>query len=129
MKKYLKVLLIEDDDIFNFIHNNLLLKFEKVKKVEFANNGREALKHFDRPYIDIPEVIFLDLDMPLMNGFDFIDEIKRNHHHVLELSRIYVLTSSISKKDYEKCQEYGLSGYLIKPLTVEDLKVIFDHIE
>lgn len=124
IRKIKSILLIDDDELFNFIHLTLLKNFKNVEKIEIAVNGKDALKFFQEKYFEIPEIVFIDIDMPNMNGFEFLQEIHKNHKYVFETTKFYMLTSSDNLSDINKAKEFNLSGYLIKPLTKEHLKEI-----
>lgn len=116
MKK-LKILLIEDDEIER-------MKFAKVASNQWgiaiieAENGERALDILDQ--IELPNLIVLDLNMPKINGVEFLKILKTNK--ALQYIPIVVMSTSNNHNDIKKCYEIGVSGYMIKPLHYEDYK-------
>lgn len=115
----LETLIVDDDLVFVLIHKNLL----QVCKVgsQFTNclDGEEALRYLDKEYD--PEnhyLILLDIKMPIMNGWEFLDAIQnRDYQHNLS---VVILTSSTDIEDKKKAYTYSqVVHYVEKPLTVE----------
>ncbi len=113
----LKILLIEDDAIEVMKFKRVLSKFEVNHEVIEANNGEEAqqiLTEKDK----LPSIILLDLNMPKVNGIEFLAELKNNKE--LQYIPVVVLTTSSNYKDLKRCYELGIAGYIIKPLKYEE---------
>lgn len=113
----LRFLLIEDDEIER-------LKFDRVmKKNNFdhflleAKNGEEALEILEDNK-KLPDLIFLDLNMPKMNGLEFLKILKSNQE--LKHIPIVILSTSSYFQDLKECYKIGIAGYIIKPLKYED---------
>lgn len=121
----MRTFLIDDDNLGNYLTESLLRVegfSSSVQTFESAENALEVLQQ--RP-AELPEVIFLDLKMPVMNGWQFLDalapyaDVLRDHCH------IYILTSSLALSDLEKAKTYELVTRLIhKPIDVEELRTI-----
>jgi CheY-like chemotaxis protein len=116
MKK-LKILLIEDDEIERMKFSKVASKMGNHIIIE-AENGEKALTILDQ--IDSPNLIILDLNMPKVNGVEFLKILKTNAQ--LQYIPILVMSSSNNHNDIKKCYEIGVSGYMIKPLRYEDYK-------
>lgn len=117
------ILLIDDEYVSNLIISKYLgtLGFSNI---EIKTNGQEALSFFAENSKNIPTIIFLDLRMPIMDGFEFLDEISKADIDISR-SKIYVLTSSINPLDMEKAKNYNLiSGFIQKPIHPDKLKAI-----
>ena len=105
---------------------------EIMNEVHFANhlitytNGKEALDDLSEKIKDAastPEVIFLDINMPVMDGWEFLDEFSKIEP--AKKIHIYVLTSSEDPEDTVKAEKYkSIAGYIVKPVTEEKLKEI-----
>jgi len=117
MKRALNILLIEDDAIEVMKLNRTVSSLQLNHSIVEANNGEEALvklRSGDNP----PDVILLDLNMPKMNGIEFLKVLKgdKSINHI----PIIILTTSNNKKDLLSCYKIGISGYISKPLKYDD---------
>ncbi len=133
MKKKLNcVLLVDDDNDCNYLHRRLLNKMGCTELVQVAVDGREALD-FLTSTIDgkhpVPAVIFLDINMPRMNGWDFLEEYKNLDEALKAKIVLVMLTTSLNPDDRERAKNYGdVSGFHNKYLTKETLnKILNDH--
>jgi CheY-like chemotaxis protein len=122
MYKFKSVLLVDDDYVSNFIADHLLSKLNVCENVTFCRNGDEALK-FLNDCEHFPELIFLDINMPVMDGFEFI-EIFRDLNLDKNKTRIIIYTASFREKDIEVLRQIGFKDFIIKPLTEEKLQEV-----
>ncbi len=113
----LKILLIEDDEIERMKFARVASKLGNHSIVE-ATNGERALEVLEQ--IELPNLIILDLNMPKINGVEFLKLLKSNKK--LRYMPIVVMSSSNNYTDIKKCYEIGVSGYMIKPLHYDDYK-------
>jgi len=113
----LKILLIEDDEIERMKFSRVASKMGNHTIIE-AENGERALDTLDQ--IESPNLIVLDLNMPKINGIEFLRILKNNSS--LNYIPIIVMSTSNNRNDIKKCYEIGVSGYMIKPLHYEDYK-------
>ena len=113
----LKILLIEDDAIEVMKFKRVLSNFQVNHEVIEANNGEEA-QHLLNQKDKLPSIILLDLNMPKVNGIEFLTELKNNEE--LKYIPVVILTTSSNYKDLKKCYEIGIAGYVIKPLKYEE---------
>ena len=115
-KDTLKILLIEDDDIDVMSIKRILKKKSIVNELVVAKDGIEALDILrgsnGTEKISPPKIILLDLNMPRMNGLEFLEEIRNDE--ILQSSIVFVLTTSNSDED--KCNAYkkNIAGYILK---------------
>ncbi len=110
------ILLVEDDDTDAFIARTLLLRQEPGLKIERLNHGLEAQRYLNE-LKDMPSLIILDLNMPFLNGREFLKEL-RSYPEGSECE-VVVLSSSENKEDLRQCKELGVTHYFIKPLTLD----------
>ena len=117
MKRELKILLIEDDTIELMKLNRAMLSLNMNHKVTEVNNGEDALELLlNKEYY--PDIILLDLNMPKINGIEFLSILKTNES--LKFIPTIILTTSSNKKDLLECYNIGIAGYVQKPLKYED---------
>lgn len=125
MKNHDYILFVEDDPIMIFLLQSQLRrnKPEYLKHFVTKNNGKEALEHLTAsitPITRLPKLILLDLNMPIMNGWDFLEAIDQDQK--LSKIPIIILTSSVDRADRERSQLYSsVIAYKTKPLSGEDL--------
>lgn len=125
MNRLLNILFIEDDTVEVMKFNRVLSTMNVNYKVIEANNGEEALtilkvKEF------IPDIIVLDLNMPKMNGIEFISILKADEY--LKYIPAIILTTSNNRKDVLECYRIGIAGYLIKPLKYKDYESLITRL-
>ena len=113
----LKVLLIEDDMIEVMKLNRTIASLKLDHKIIEANNGEDALKLLENKD-ELPDIILLDLNMPKINGIEFLNILKDDD--VLQYIPTIILTTSNNKKDLLECYKLGIAGYILKPLKYED---------
>ncbi|HTF82674.1 MAG TPA: response regulator [Cytophagales bacterium] len=125
MKKMVNcTLLIDDDDINNFLNKRLINKLKISHDVKVVLNGAEALKFIDELCTEgkeCPELILLDINMPVMNGFEFLKAYDKLEFANKPNVKVVMLTTSSNPYDLEKLHEYKVSGFINKPLTEENL--------
>lgn len=127
MPQIATVLVVDDDDNFCFLTKLLLQDAGVGNRVLTAYNGLEAIKKLQAMASGgekLPELIFLDINMPVMDGFEFLEQLTQSPGLPLHDTRIYVSTSSILPKDKERAGRYPIAGFLTKPLTEELLSDI-----
>jgi CheY-like chemotaxis protein len=120
MHKINSILLVDDDQINNFINKRIIRKLDIANHVDIALNGEEALEHIQKICEETgncPELIFLDINMPVMNGFEFLNEFKNLSLQNKKEVKIIVLTTSTNPGDMQKLKEHSIKGFLNKPLT------------
>lgn len=121
-------MLIDDDDSDTFYHKIIIEEMNVTNCLLVAENGCEALRLLKEPDCIQPELIFLDLNMPKMNGWEFLDEYK-NLNIPGKKSMIYILTTSMNPDDKERAlQRAEVAGFFIKPLTKEILESIINNV-
>ena len=124
MEPLLNFFLIDDSSFDLFIYEKLLIKSGITSSVKTFNSARDALKHLIGQAENLPDtIILLDLQMPDMNGFEFIDEFGQLPETLRQKIRIFMLSSTIDTRDIEKAKA---SQYIIdllpKPLEIPFLK-------
>jgi len=125
--------IIDDDKIYV----NLVRKIIEIKKLSenllIFKNGLEALDYFKMILSNLtedklPEIIFLDLNMPVMDGWEFLGEFVKIKNNFAKKISLYVVSSSIDPRDLERAKSFNLvTDYLIKPIELKKFEKIFDR--
>jgi len=117
MSQNLKILLIEDDAIEVMKLNRVISSLQLKHQIIEANNGEEALDILKKKDA-LPDIILLDLNMPKINGIEFLGILKNDE--TLKYIPTIILTTSNNQKDLLACYKIGVAGYVLKPLKYED---------
>jgi len=119
----LQLLVIDDDDINIFIIRKIVAKLEMNIQMVAKSNGQQAidyLKQAKAQQENLPQLILVDINMPLMNGWEFIEAY--NLLHIDQHVDMYILSSSVYENDIEKSKSYKIvKGFISKPLSMERL--------
>lgn len=113
----LNILLIEDDQIEVMKFHRALDKLHASHVVETSSNGEEAMKKLKSGKV-LPDILFLDLNMPKINGLDFLKALKSDAK--LRYLPTIILTTSGNRKDVLASYEIGVAGYILKPLKYSE---------
>lgn len=129
------VLLIDDDETTNFLNKRLLEEMGVAKEIMVASNGKDAIDYLTEACVDnpdtdkkCPDLIFLDIKMPVMDGFSFLDEYQRRNLDARNHVIIMMLTSSASFYDLERLKNYSrVKKHYSKTLTKHDVQEVLDQ--
>lgn len=134
-KKLNCMLLVDDDTITNTYNQIVINRLEVTHHIEIATDGKQALDYLTRQgsyanaeeEMPFPEIIFLDINMPGMNGFEFLEAIEKLE--VPNIPKIVMLTTSFLDEDREKAESFDfVKGYLSKPLEKKDFFAAIDDL-
>lgn len=128
-KTYRSVLLVDDNDIDNLINRKMLEAAGITSKIFVNTSAKSALEFLknlflidDKKGSYLPELLFLDIDMPLMDGYQFLDEFGKLDQGIQDRVTIVMLTSSINPQDERRAKSYSyVKTFLHKPLSKEIL--------
>lgn len=125
-------LLVDDDPTTNYLNRKLLEKLHVTEQVMVALNGQEALEvlatYCGQPTPSCPALVFLDLNMPLLDGFGFLTAYQQLPLAERREIVIIMLTTSVHPRDLERLQELPAAGLLTKPLNPAKInQVLQDH--
>lgn len=133
MNKINCTLLIDDDNIANYLSRSLIKKLNICTTVEVVNNGNQALNYItdncQKEGKNIcPQLILLDINMPGMDGFEFLNAYQDLEFENKEKVIIVMLTTSTSQKDIERLENYtNVVSFISKPLTEEKLRPVLNR--
>lgn len=125
-----KVLCVDDDTISLTISQLLLKRTGFATEVDTAIDGSEALEYFEAlfandpdPVGNAPELILLDINMPVMNGWEFLEEYNPRYAEKLSNTHIIILSSTIDPEDFALAKQYPVvKQFISKPLSIENLE-------
>lgn len=132
MSKLACVLLVDDDEIANFIHQSFLEEVKIADQIVTAQNGLEALQLIQEGKVksdEKPTLILLDINMPVMNGYEFLDAFSDLNPEKKQLLKIVVLSSSNNTTDVDRAYQKGAIDYLNKPLEKAKVNALVDRIK
>ncbi len=128
--KFNDVFVVDDDIIFHFIIKKLLLNNSINVTPTFFENGMEAIEVLKKK-LDTgenqPDLILLDINMPILDGWQFLEEFKILKKLIEKQIVIYIISSSDNQYDLEKAKDYTneVTNYYLKPMSGDELKAIF----
>ena len=116
------VFLIDDDNIYQYTARVILESTGLAKQIQSFYNGNDAINYFADPKNfdseTLPDVIFLDINMPIMDGWEFLEEYKQFQGKLPKPIAIYMVSSSVNSSDMQKSRSYNaVSDYLVKPVS------------
>jgi len=129
MTKLDTICIIDDDNIYTMLLKKTISKFDVCYRVESFNNGKiafESLKQrIEEGGATLPDVIFLDVNMPVLDGWMFVEEFYKLYNTGLKKVLIYVVSSSIAVEDRNKAKSNpNIQDYLVKPISGSTLQEI-----
>jgi len=124
-----KALVVNDDDIFLLIASKMLNKAQFTDEILTATNGEKALAYFseivsmgETCYDKAPEFVFLDLNMPVMNGWDFLEVFSSKYAHLFPETKVVIVSSTTDNNDLVQLEKYRMvSDFMCVPMTLQKL--------
>ena len=117
------LLLVDDDELFTFMTKKIIEKTNLANQIRIFENGKLAIDFLDATSEKkelLPEVILLDLSMPVLDGWGFLEEYILLKPRLAKKITLYIVSSSVSPKDHQRAKEYSdISDFIIKPMTTE----------
>jgi CheY-like chemotaxis protein len=135
MIKAKNILLIDDDEITNYINSDLIKSLDIAEKVTVASSGAEAISYLEKctehatDEYTYPDFIFLDINMPEMDGFEFLENYIKIFNGFHKMPVFTMLTTSFIKDEVAKALDMNqiIKGYVEKPLTPEIVLEIYNN--
>lgn len=122
-----ELFLVDDDKVVNLIHSKVIRKSGAAQKVTAFDNAKAALETLKdllrtRPE-ELPEIILLDINMPDMDGWEFLEEFEQFQLPMQYKCKVIIVSSSVDPRDKERSKKYKtVSDFISKPLTAERMK-------
>jgi two-component system, chemotaxis family, chemotaxis protein CheY len=129
MERLKDVFVVDDDKIYHFILKNLLNRNDSRIKPSFFENGQDALEILKEKIVtnNYPDLILLDINMPIMDGWQFLEEYRKLKRDFDIPTKVYMITSSVDVVDQTRARHFEneISKYYVKPINEHDLSKIF----
>jgi CheY-like chemotaxis protein len=124
------IFLIDDDGLVNFLNQEIIRDAYPEKKVRSFENALDALETLKKiaelPNSKLPQLILLDINMPVMDGWEFLEAFRQLPKTIIQDCKVVMHTSSIDPRDIEKAKTFSsVTDYITKPLTPHTLSQIF----
>ncbi|MFZ9981927.1 MAG: response regulator [Cyclobacteriaceae bacterium] len=128
-----KYLLIDDEEVFNFIHTQVIQLQEPDAGIKEIRSSRNALQYVREVMYDpdlFPDVIFVDINIPEMNGFELMEEIEKLSPSFVKKPHIYMVTSSLFESDRKRAETFkSLTGFMEKPISTGDIEKVISRLK
>ena len=126
-----RIMLVDDDEIHSSLCYELIQKSGIASDVNIFNDAEEALEYLENNKLDLdklPDLIFLDINMPFMDGWDFLDAYEKFSDEFEKDIILILLTSSVYKNDIERARDYkSVSEYIQTPISIQKLLATRDE--
>ena len=126
-----RILIIDDNEIDSFILERVLTvsQFDcQIRVEEWAQDGLRYLQNL--PAAELPHIIFLDINMPAMNGFEFMQQFSRLPDTIKNFCKVVLVTTSNHVDDRERAvQDPFISGYLLKPVSTDKINEVLSSVK
>lgn len=126
MNPHKNILLVDDDSVEHMKVSRAFKKLEIPNPLITKNDGLEAKEYLEKSD-ELPGLILLDLNMPNMNGFEFLEFIKADER--LKVIPIVVLTTSNNDQDKVESYKHSVAGYMVKPIRLEEYEKVIETIK
>jgi CheY-like chemotaxis protein len=124
-----RILIIDDDDTNNYINTLVIKRSGMAENLKIFTKTKEAIQFLDQAGSEFPEIILVDVNLPFLNGWDFLKDYYSKSYH-LKNTVIAMVSSSVYKEDQAKAKAYDrVVEFISKPLTAEKLKLVASYCE
>jgi CheY-like chemotaxis protein len=127
----IQLLLVDDDEINNFLLKHLLKKSSYALEVKDFTSPVDAISHIKDCHAGLKKIdlLLLDVNMPVLTGWEVLNELRVNGESLMQGNKVYMLSSSVHSADLEKAREYReVAGFISKPISLDVLSGIFKEI-
>ena len=126
------ILLVDDDELYLYLMEKTIHQLSKELVVSTFTDGEQAVEYIaecTKQNLNLPEVIFLDINMPFLDGWGFLNEFKKLKPKIINNINIYMVSSSMRDSDIKRASNFEeLTGYVVKPVNKIQLSEIFKKI-
>jgi CheY-like chemotaxis protein len=124
----MKILIIDDDMVYRTITSKMIAHINSSVIVEESENGEIGLSNLaNQTDLGLRTVVFLDINMPVLNGWEFLEQIEKSNFYNFTQLEIYMVSSSTNERDILKAKDFDfIKGFIIKPLSKENLQGIIE---
>jgi len=126
------ILLVDDDQLYLYLMEKTIHQISKELVVSTFTDGEQAVEYIAKcteEKVELPEVIFLDINMPFLDGWGFLNEFKKLKPKIINNINIYMVSSSMRDSDVKRASNFEeLTGYVVKPVNKVQLAEIFKKI-
>ncbi|NIJ55659.1 response regulator [Dyadobacter arcticus] len=127
-----RLCVVDDDPVFTFLLKKIIEKTQVTLETVFFENGQEAIDYLlecNFQQQKLPELILLDINMPILDGWQFIDEYAKIHPSLSKGISIFMVSSSTENEDYERAMSTGfITDYVHKPIYATELQQIVNKV-
>jgi CheY-like chemotaxis protein len=125
MNNHPHALLVDDDDIFNMLHGEVLKRLIPGVRMDVFKSGQELIEYLQQSPDEQIDLIFLDIRMPVMDGFEVLALMTQMDPERFSNTKIYVLSSTLDDRDLERARETALvTNFIGKPMSFETMRSI-----
>ncbi len=130
MKEVFEIMVIDDDPICNLLTTKVIEKANIDSKIQVFDNALDALERLETNNKSMPNMIFLDLNMPVLHGWDFVNSFMELDPQKTKDVSLVILSASSNQSDLEKAIEVGcVQKYITKPLKTDDVRSLYNQIK
>jgi CheY-like chemotaxis protein len=126
-----KIIFIDDSPLDHFILKRILNKYKLAYEVSCTENGEEVLRFLKKYQHDkdkLPDLILVDLYMPKLNGWSFLEKMQHIYSSLAKLPKMFILSSSINPRDIHHARQYScVNSFIFKPITKEVLEKLVNE--
>jgi CheY-like chemotaxis protein len=127
------ICIIDDDKIFRFTLKRVINHNKQAERIITFSDGEKVIQYLrtnKNTTENIPDIIFLDVNMPIMDGWQFMEEYASIKADIKKKVNIFMWSSSVNPIDIERASKIcEISDYIIKPVKLEDVKIFFEKLE
>jgi CheY-like chemotaxis protein len=123
------ILLVDDDPVYTLMAEYVVNKVHPGTKIDKASNGQVALDFIQNANNEMPDLILLDINMPIKNGWEFLDDFQTVKLQLNKVPNVVIVSSSVSEVDINKAKTYGdVKDYITKPFLEQQFREVEDRL-